>query len=87
VTRQHSGNAFVYSFDPPSDIVNFGLRLGQPPATVASERPGAELPVREARRLCLYDHLAALRELIADATGRPVAVDVADQALALVDIA
>ena len=54
---------------------------------MTSERPGAELPVREARRLCLYDHLAALRQLIADATGQPVAVDVADQALEQVDVA
>jgi hypothetical protein len=73
--------------DGRTAVAHLQLRPGQPPATVGSERPGAELPVREARRLCLYDHLAVLRELIADATGRPVAVDVADQALALVDVA
>ena len=43
--------------------------------------------MREARRLCLYDHLAVLRQLVADATGKDAAVDVADQTLALVDVA
>jgi hypothetical protein len=43
--------------------------------------------VREARRLCLYDHLAALRELIAEHTNEPVSIEIADQALERVDIA
>jgi len=43
--------------------------------------------VREARRLCLYDHLAELRELVTDATGLPAGVEVPDQALVLVDVA
>ena len=73
--------------DGRTAVAHLQLRPGEPPATVASERPGTELPVREARRLCLYDHLAALRQLIADATGQRVAVDVADEALELVDVA
>ena len=73
--------------DGQTAVAHLELRPGQPPATVTDERPGAELPVREARRLCLYDHLAELRQLVADATGEPVAVDLADQALELVDLA
>jgi hypothetical protein len=63
------------------------LRPGEPPLTVTADHAGAELPVREARRLCLYDHLAVLRQLVADATGKDAAVDVTDQTLALVDVA
>jgi hypothetical protein len=73
--------------DGHTAVAHLQLHPGQPPATVASERVGAELPVREARRLCLYDHLAVLRQLIADATGQQVAVEVADQTLELVDVA
>jgi hypothetical protein len=63
------------------------LRPGESPMTVTVEHRGAELPVREARRLCLYDHLAVLRELVADATGEHATVDVDYRALALVQIA
>jgi hypothetical protein len=54
--------------------------------TVTEVQPAHALPVREHRRLCLYDHQAALRQLV---TGlrRPATVDVADIALALVDLA
>jgi hypothetical protein len=68
-------------------VAHLQLRPGEPPVTLASEPAGAELPVREARRLCLYDHLAVLRELVAEATGKDATVDVADRALALVDVA
>jgi hypothetical protein len=47
----------------------------------------ASLPVAHRRRLCLYDHLAVLRELVSDATGNEVSVHVAEQALELVDVA
>jgi hypothetical protein len=73
--------------DGRTAVAHLQLRPGEPPTTMTSERPGAELPAREARRLCLYDHLAELRQLIADATRQPVAVDVADQTLELVDVA
>jgi hypothetical protein len=46
-------------------VAHLHLRPGEPPVTLVSEPAGAELPVREARRLCLYDHLAVLRELFA----------------------
>ena len=45
------------------------------------------LPVRQGRRLCLYDHLAELRELVRDATGLAASVEVAEQTLELVDVA
>jgi hypothetical protein len=45
------------------------------------------MPVREARRLCLYESLAELRRPIAEATSKDATVDVADQALALLDVA
>jgi hypothetical protein len=61
------------------------LRPGEAPSTVAELEPRGSLPVREGRRLCLYDHLAVLRELVADEAGARVSVDVAERALALVD--
>ena len=73
--------------DGNTAVAHLQLRPGAPPLTIASERAGAHLPVREARRLCLYDHLAALRELVAEATGEQASVEVADQALDLVDVA
>ena len=42
--------------------------------------------MREARRLCLYDHLAELRQLVSDATGLPAGVEVPDQALDVIDV-
>jgi hypothetical protein len=73
--------------DGTTAIAHLQLRPGEPPVTLAGQRGGAELPVREGRRLCLYDHLAALRELVSDATGLAATVEVADQALELVDVA
>jgi hypothetical protein len=73
--------------DGDTAVSHLRLRPDEPPLTLTSERPGAELPVREARRLCLYDHLAELRHLVTDATGSPAGVEVPDQALELVDVA
>jgi hypothetical protein len=73
--------------DGDTAISHLQLRPGTAPLTITHQRPGASLPVREARRLCLYDHLAALRDLVAEHTGGSATVDVADQALELVDIA
>jgi hypothetical protein len=73
--------------DGHTAVAHLQLRPGEPPVTLASEHAGSELPVREARRLCLYDHLAVLRQLVADATGKDATVDVAHQALELVDVA
>jgi hypothetical protein len=68
-------------------IAHLQLRPRRAARDLAAERCGAELPVREGRRLCLYDHLAVLRELVADATGLSATVEVADQTLELVDVA
>jgi hypothetical protein len=68
-------------------VAHLQLRPGEQPALVSEQRPGGELPIREARRLCLYDHLAGLRQLVADHTEGSVSVEIADQALELVDIA
>jgi hypothetical protein len=73
--------------DGNTAVSHLRLRPDGPPLTLTSERPGAALPVREARRLCLYDHLAELRHLVGDATGMPAGVEVPDQALELVDVA
>ena len=70
-----------------SAVSHLQLRPGEPPQIVTDQRPGASLPVREARRLCLYDHLAALRDLVAEHTNQPASVEVADQALERVDSA
>jgi hypothetical protein len=73
--------------DGDTAITHLQLRPDEAPLTLTSERPGGELPVREARRLCLYDHLAELRHLVTDATRLPARVEVPDHALDLVDIA
>jgi hypothetical protein len=73
--------------DGDTAVSHLQLRPGEAPLNVTDQRPGAWLPVREARRLCLYDHLAALRELIAEHTNEPVSIEIADQALERVDIA
>jgi hypothetical protein len=67
-------------------VSHLQLRPGEAPHTLTSERPGAELPVRQARRLCLYNHLAELRQLVTDATGLPAGVEVPDQALDVIDV-
>lgn len=79
-------SSYVGHPDGDTAVAHLQLRPGEPPRTLTAERPGAELPVREARRLCLYDHLAELRELVTDATGLPAGVEVPDQALVLVDV-
>jgi hypothetical protein len=68
-------------------VSHLQLRPGEAPLTVSDQRPGGALPVREARRLCLYDHLAALRDLVAEHTGGLVSVEITDQALERVDVA
>jgi hypothetical protein len=73
--------------DGDTAVTHLQLRPDEPPLTLTGERPGAELPVREARRLCLYDHLAELRRLVEDATGLPAGVEVPDHALELVEVA
>ena len=55
-----------------------------PRVRLVEHEPSA-LPVRDARRRCLLDHLAELRALVAAATGREVRVDVDDAALERVD--
>jgi hypothetical protein len=78
-----------YLGHPDGEIVigHLQLRPGSSPVTVNEVQPGHTMPVREGRRLCLYDHLAVLRQLAADAGGGTATVDVADRALALVDLA
>lgn len=68
-------------------VSHLQLRPGEQPFTTTDQRPGTSMPVREARRLCLYDHLAALRDLLAEHTSQPVSVDIGDKALELVDVA
>jgi hypothetical protein len=73
--------------DGTTAIAHLQLRPREPPVTLAGEQGGAELPVREGRRLCLYDHLTVLRQLVAETTGLAATVEVADQTLELVDVA
>jgi hypothetical protein len=73
--------------DGETAVSHLQLRPGTAPATAADLQPGPSMPVREARRLCLYDHLAVLRELAADEAGAQVSVEVAERALDLVDFA
>lgn len=52
--------------DGESAVAHLQLQAGEGPTTVTEVRPGSTLPVREHRRLCLYNHLAALRQLVTD---------------------
>jgi hypothetical protein len=79
----HSG--YLGHPDGHTAVTHLQLRPRASPVTLASERPGAELPVREARRLCLYDHLAVLRDLLAEATQAPVTLELAESAFELID--
>lgn len=67
--------------DGDTAITQLHPQLSQPSVTVTEFEPGSSLPVREARRPCLYRQLAALREQIADHTGGVVTVEVAARAL------
>ena len=73
--------------DGETAIAHLALQPGQPPAVTSEQRPGVALPVRDARRLCLYDHLEALRHLVAEHAQASVGIEIADQALQLVDVA
>jgi hypothetical protein len=73
--------------DGETAIAHLPLQPGQPPTVTSEQRPGLALPVRDARRLCLYDHLEALRALVAEHTQASVGIEIADQALQLVDVA
>lgn len=65
------------------------LQLGPgliPHAWAQTHAAGA-LPVSAARRRCLYDHVLELQELLSAANGAEITVELADEALELVDVA
>ena len=57
------------------------------PFTWSSAHRGAELPVADARRRCLYDHALELQQLLGEHSGGAVTVELPDEALELVDAA
>ena len=57
------------------------------PAITSRLVSGAELPVADDRRRCLYDHLAQLHEHLVEITAGAVQVELADRALELLDTA
>ncbi len=65
------------------------LQLGPDlhPETWVETHAASELPVSCQRRRCLYDHVLCLQELLGGATGGEVTVELADDALELVDVA
>ncbi len=65
------------------------LQLGPDlsPRTWAETHPADRLPVSEARSRCLYDHLFELQQLLGYASGGEITVELADQALELIDTA
>ena len=70
-----------------STIATVRLRPGVRPEVTSELRDAADLPVREARRRCLLDHLAELRDLVAEASESEVSIEFADEAAELVDVA
>ena len=56
------------------------------PRTWLETHAAVELPVSVSRRRCLYDHVLCLQELLGVATGGEVTVELADDALELVDV-
>jgi hypothetical protein len=61
------------------------LRPRHAPRVWLVEHEPSTLPVRDARRRCLLDHLAELRALVATITAQEVRVDVDDAALERLD--
>jgi hypothetical protein len=57
------------------------------PFTWSTAHRGAELPVADARRRCLYDHALCLQQQLSEHSGAEVTVELPDEALALVDAA
>lgn len=67
---------------------HLGLAPESEPLTWSATHRGAELPVADARRRCLYDHALELQELLTgDESARAVTVELPDGALELVDSA
>ncbi len=65
------------------------LQLGPDlsPQTSCHTHDASELPVKAARRRCLYDHVLELQQLLGAVNGGEVRVELADDALELVDVA
>ena len=57
------------------------------PFTWSTAHRGAELPVADARRRCLYDHALELQQLLGEHSAGEVTVELPDEALELVDAA
>ena len=57
------------------------------PHTWLETHAAAELPVSVSRRHCLYDHVLVLQQLLAHEGETGVSVELADDALELVDVA
>jgi len=61
---------------------------GLEPRTWTAAHDSAELPVSQARRRCLLDHLLELQQLLSAETGAAeVSVELPDEALELLDVA
>ena len=69
-----------------STIATVRLRPGMRAEVTSELRVAGDLPVREARRRCLLDHLADLRDLVAEASEGEVSIEFADEAAELVDV-
>ena len=63
------------------------LGPGLSPQTWVECHAAAALPVSHARRRCLYDHLLELQQLLCATGAGEVSVELADEALQVVDIA
>ena len=81
-------SCYVGHPEAPESIASH-LQLGPElaPQTWVERHAGAELPVSVARRRCLYDHLLELQQLLCEVGDGEVTVELADDALELVDVA
>ena len=66
---------------------HLSLAPASDPFTWSTAHRGAELPVADARRRCLYDHALELQQLLCEHTAGEVTVELPDEALELVDAA
>lgn len=78
-------STYVGHRDVDTQVVHLLLLPGADSQSHNESRSHDALPVVHARRLCLYDHLAKVREVLAEFVEDAVKIDVLDKALELLE--